>query len=266
MINRQCLVVYLCFVNPLSFRRRRRHGSPADGRRTGRATGGGVNGRQRQAARVCRAFPGGARAAGRGLPMPARSKGGTGQRKGRQRDRAADGRQGRTGSQAAAGRRGGLACPRRGGNGRTGQRGRAAGKAAARGKPGGANAGRLNGAELGKRKAPHGAGLVRAGLVPCLGNGRRGRRGYQFAVNLIMQGIKGGKLIKVNRKPGEQIRRQPFKNGTGGKAPLRPFACAVIMTATAGKGGGMITCPIPYVTRRATAVCRCLNQSKGGGS
>ena len=58
------------------------------------------------------------------------------------------------------------AVPRRGGNLRTGQRGRAAGKAAARGK-GGANAGTLHGEALRQRKAPHGAGLVRA-------DGRRG--------------------------------------------------------------------------------------------
>lgn len=180
MISRQCLVVYLCCVNPLSFRRRRRHGSPADGRRTGRATGGGVNGRQRPAARGFRGLPGGARAAGRGLPRPARGKGGTGQGKGRQRDRAADGRQGRTGLQAAdvarTGRRGLSACPRRGGNGRTGQRGRADGKRPARGK-GRANAGPLHGVALGKRKAPGLPGLVRKGIGRGLITGRRGRRG-----------------------------------------------------------------------------------------
>ena len=115
------------------------------------------NGRRQ---RGCRALPGGAGGTGRGLPRAARSKGGTGQGK-RQRDRAADGR--RPGSPAAAvartGRRGLSACTRRAAAGRTEEReGRAA--QGRHGAKGGANAGRLHRAELGKRKAPHGAGLV----------------------------------------------------------------------------------------------------------
>lgn len=186
MISRQCLFVYLCFINPLFFRRRRRHGSPADGRRRGRASGGGVNGRQRPAARGCRGLPGGARAAGRGLPRPARSKGGTGQGKGQQRGRAPD-------VARADGRRRGLsACPMGAGKGRTGERGRADGKPPARGK-GGACAVPLHGEALGKRKTPLAAGLVREGIDRPLFTGRgcpcRPTVGCYNPVNGIMQTV-----------------------------------------------------------------------------
>jgi len=36
------------------------------------------------------------------------------------------------------------------------------------------------------------------------------------------------------------------------------------MTATAGKGDGMIAWPIPKVSWRSSAISCCLNQSKGG--
>jgi hypothetical protein len=66
------------------------------------------------------------------------------------------------------GQRAGIACPRRGGTGRTEEReGRAA--QGRHGAKGGACAVPLHGEALGKRKAPHGAGLVRAdgrGFMP----------------------------------------------------------------------------------------------------
>jgi len=88
------------------------------------------------------------------------------------------------GSHAAARAADGAAsCPaltRRGGTGRKGERGRADGKPAAAGRAG-ACAARLNGCELGKRKAPHGAGLVRftgrRGIMPA-GAGAARQRGF----------------------------------------------------------------------------------------
>jgi len=121
-------------------------------------------------------------AGGKGLTVPAAGRR-TGQGK-RHGGGAADGRQGRTGRQAAP------ALPRRGGTGRKGERGRAdgvcrawitsGGKYGANRGPGtplrgfkGACAARLHGCELGKRKAPHGAGLVRLtgrrGIMPGAG-------------------------------------------------------------------------------------------------
>jgi len=105
------------------------------------------------------------RAGGKGLPCLFRRGGRQGEGVGKPRHG-----KGRHGAREAAGRQTDLACARRGGTGPGRERGRADGKPAAAGR-GGACAARLHGCELGKRKAPHGAGLVRF----------TGRRGFMPA-------------------------------------------------------------------------------------
>lgn len=86
-----------------------------------------------------------------------------------------------------------LACPRWAAAGRIEERGRAAGKAAARGS-GGACAVPLHGEALRQRKAPHGAGLVRGGICRGLFTGG---------------GLKAAKPIEISGKPFKIMARQP---------------------------------------------------------
>ena len=112
--------------------------------------GGGAGGSMPAAGRGCR--PSGA-ARGR---RRAGSKGWGRKRQGRAG-------KGRHGAREAAKRRRGKACPRRPRNIPKGEREGPTGKAAAKAK-GGACAVPLHGEALGKRKAPHGAGLIGEGI------------------------------------------------------------------------------------------------------
>jgi hypothetical protein len=154
------------------------------------------------------------KAGGKGLPCLSRRGGRQGEGVGKPRHG-----KGRHGAREAAGRgnvrawitsggrtaradgaESGLASARRGGTGRKGERGRADGKAALKANAG-ACAARLHGCELGKRKAPHGAGLVRftgrRGIMPAgAGAGLNGCRQLDHANG------KGRPIYRSKRQAG----------------------------------------------------------------